>query len=228
MLRRFLAAIGVGITGAVAFAAPPYAPYSEPAANGIYNLLFCDDEEAFRPSAGEALAPWQSTLFAANPSRGAIRTLANDSTAEGRVRALAFNRLRGLGESVPKRVLLGVVVEVGLDGGLDALAAFTDGGVRYVNQSGKMAFADGGLPQTKDLVRKLLVVSQAAVEQLTPSVRPRQAPPKRGNIRVTFLVSDGLYSGEGSAGAMQSNPLAGPIVEQATQLLLAVVKLTTK
>jgi hypothetical protein len=27
---------------------------------------------------------------------------------------------------------------------------------------------------------------------------------------------------------MQSNPLAGPIVEQATQLLLAVVKLTTK
>ncbi|EAQ76287.1 hypothetical protein WH5701_15811 [Synechococcus sp. WH 5701] len=51
----------------------------------------------------------------------------------------------------------------------------------------------------------------------------RRAPPEDDNIRLTFLVSDGLYFGEGPMTVMQREPLAAPILQTATELLQAVV-----
>ncbi len=50
----------------------------------------------------------------------------------------------------------------------------------------------------------------------------------KGNIRMTFLVSDGLYFGEGPMAAIQQDPMASPLIAAATQLLVKVVKETTK
>lgn len=46
------------------------------------------------------------------------------------MRLLAFNWLRRHGHTVPPRCLLGVVLEVPLEGSLDVLAAYLDGSVR--------------------------------------------------------------------------------------------------
>jgi hypothetical protein len=59
------------------------------------------------------------------------------------------------------------------------LAAYSEGGVRYVNQSGK-------------------------------------------------IVLDGLYFGEGPVPVLQRDPMAGPVIREATGLLLAVVKAGSK
>jgi hypothetical protein len=40
---------------------------------------------------------------------------------------------------------------------------------------------------------------------------------------MTFLVSDGLYFGEGPMQAMQRDPLAGPVILEAGRLLQVVV-----
>lgn len=223
MFRKLLAAVGLSVAAtAGAVANPPYSPYASDASNAIYNLLFCDNPAAFKAKPGESPTHWQTVLFSASANVEALRALASDATQEGRIRFLAFSRLRELGKAVQPKILLGVIVEVPLAGGLDALAAFSEGSIRYVNQSGKL-FVIEGVASFLPMVRRLFAVAERVVTQIGPWEKPRLAPPEQGNVRLTFLVSDGLYFGEGPMSVMQREAMAGPIIQQATELLQAVV-----
>jgi hypothetical protein len=200
-----------------------YKPYPQPQLNFLYNLLFCDDIALFKNESnieGEGVWP---TLLSDHANSDALRKIAEDDTNEGRVRAIAFNRLRAAGEPVRKKELLGVIIEVPLEQGLDVLAAFAEGGVRYINQSGKAAIFEGGGHPGASLARELIAVSQQLVNQIGPWEKNRLPPPKAGNVRMTFLVSDGLYFGEGPFDALQKDPLGGPVLAKAGQLLQLVV-----
>jgi hypothetical protein len=202
-----------------------YAPYADEATNALYNLLFCDLVDAFRPSRDHEPAPWQRTLFRDPPDPAAWTVLAADETGDSRVRALACARLRAAGHPVPPRLLLGVVVEVGLDPGLDTLAAYRDRGVRYLHHSGRMSIVEGADTPLQPAVDALLAASATLVQRLEPSRVPRRPPPVRGSLRVTFIASEGTYWGEGPLAAMSADPMAAPVVERATRLLHAVVEL---
>lgn len=223
MFRKILSGLGIG-------SAPrpgrQHAPYRDEAANFMYNLLFCDDLEMFRQGGEGAGVPW-TTLLAANPAPIALRTIANTHGEESRTRMLAFNRLRQMGQSVPEKVLLGVVVEVPLDGGLDTLAVFTDSRIRYINQTGKIAVYEGVPVEMEPLVKTLLERSQGVVNRIGPWGKPRLGPPRQGNVRMSFLVSDGLYFGEGPMNLMQREAMGGPIIAAAQDLLLAIVQHAT-
>ena len=228
MIRKLFATLGLGVSKASgAVAAPPYSPYSKEATNEIYNLLFCDDMSSFSPKAGQRPVPWQAALFSDPPDILALESLATDSSQEGRTRSLAYWRLRSVGKTVPTKALLGVIVEIPLAAGLDTLAAYSDGGVRYINQTGKMAVFEG-IASLQPLVQDLFSASQTVVDRIGPWERARLPPPKSGNIRLTFLVSDGLYFGEGSTPQMQRDPVAGQIIQNASALLAQVVALATK
>src|SRR5260221_3755917 len=228
MFRKLLAAIGLGVSAVSgATASPPYSPYTSEAANAIYNLLFCDDSAAFKAKRGESPTPWQAALFSVPANVPAVETLASDASQEGRIRYLAFSKLRELGRPVPAKKLLRVVLEVSLAGGLDALAAISEGGVRYVNQSGKLVVVEG-VASFLPMVKRLFAASELVVSRIGPSDKPRLAPPTQSNVRLTFLVSDGLYFGEGPMSWMQRDAMAGPIIQQATELLQAVVATGTK
>ena len=224
ILKRLLAASGIGIAAsAAASAAEFYKPYAEPQANFLYNLLFCDDITLFKndqTTQGDGLWP---TLLAEQPEFKALEEIALNEANEGRVRAIAFNRLRAAGQKVPAKMILGVIVEVPQTEGLDVLAAFAEGGVRYLNQSGKVVVLEGVAP-VESLAKELVAVSQTAVDQIGPWDKARLAPPLLGKIRMTFLVSDGLYFGEGPWPEMQSDPLAGPVIDKALALLVHVVE----
>jgi hypothetical protein len=227
MLRKLLAAISLGATVIGTSAAPPYSPYQSESANDIYNLLFCDNLGAFKPGPGQEPVPWQVSLFSEPAEAAALLALAADSAQEGRIRYLAYARLRAIGQTVPARVLLGVIVEVPLSGGLDVLAAFSEGGVRYINKTGKLAVIES-VAALQPRVQSLMEASGAVVARIGPWEQPRRAPPRSGNVRLTFLVSDGLYFGEGPMSVMQREPLAGPVIQRATELLQTVVPLATK
>lgn len=227
MLRKLLAAVGLSFAASGAVAGTHYSPYSNEAINAIYNLLFCDNADGFKSKPGETPTRWQSILFSSPSDFASLEALASDPSAEGRVRFLAYSRLREQGKIVQPKILLGVIIEVPLSGGLDTLAAFSEGGVRYINQSGKLVViegAEGFLP----VVKKLFSVSEPVVSQIGPWAKPRLAPPKQGNVRLTFLVSDGLYFGEGPMSIMQSEAMAGPIINNAAELLQAVVATGSK
>ena len=227
LLQRCLAALQPSMVGAGAATTAPPGPYAQPALNRLYEMLFCDRPEDFAPAAGQAPAPWQAVLFGASPRPIAIRALADDSSQEPRVRALAFDWLRRHGHEVPARRLLGVVLEVPLDGGLDVLAVYLDGSVRYLNHAAAPALFEGPVPTLQPHVQRLLSAAQAIVDHIGPSDQPRRPAP-RENVRLNFLVSDGLYFGEGPMQTLQRDAMAGPLIDAGAALLAEVVTLTAR
>ena len=230
VFRKILNAIGLGAAPAASVAIrgnPPYSPYGGESANVIYNLLFCDELSSFKPKPDATVVPWQATLFAEPLDVAALELLASDASQEGRVRYLAYSLLRNAEKTVPEKVLLGVIVEVGLPAGLDVLAAYADGGVRYINTTGKLAVFEDVAP-VRPLVQEVLDAAQAVVAHTGPWPGARLAPPRIGNIRISFLVSEGLYFGQGPTALMQKESMAAPLIHKATALLQAVVALSIK
>jgi hypothetical protein len=207
---------------------PPYSPYRDDAANAIYNLLFCDDPKAFAPRSGEAPADWQAALYAEPVSADRVRALSADRAVDARVRMLAYHWLQSHGHTIDGKELLGVVVEVPLDGGLDTLAAFADEGVRYINQTGKTSIFEGPIAALSPSVKRLFDASRAVIARIGPWGKPRLPPPGRDRVRLTFLVSDGLYFGEGEMDVFQRDAMAGPVIQAAGELLQRVVATTTR
>jgi hypothetical protein len=197
---------------------PNHSPYAEPALNRIYNMLFCDDPRVFAPQPGREPAPWQSVLFARHVNADAVLALANDKQQDARVRCMAFNWLRQQGHQVPTRELLGAVMEVPLEGGLDVLAVYIDGSVRYLNHRAAPTMVEGPMPLLLQNVSRVLQASQHIVNQIGPSDQERQPAPA-SNVRLNFLVSDGLYFGEGPMNVLSNDAMAGPLLQAGGQLL---------
>lgn len=224
-MRKLLSLLGIGMAANTAASAPPYAPYAESSANFIYNLLFCDDLAAFRPATGRLTSPFV-TIFAEPLDISALEKLAGDATQEGRIRYLAFSRLRAADRPVRPKVLLGVIVEFPVAQGHDVLAAYSEGGVRYINYTGKLAVLEG-VTEVQPLVQQLFTASQPLLDRIGPWDKPRLPPPnKPASIRLTFLVSDGLYFGQGPREVMQREAISGPVISGATALLQAVVRIS--
>ncbi len=227
VFRKILSALGMGEAQAPrptprhpASGPQPIKPYRDDSCNFIYNLLFCDDLKLFEtpdPS------PPMTTLLAERPDAAALREIANDAaTYDSRIRVVAFNRLREMGEPVPSKLLLGVILEVPVNGGLDTLGAFADGDVRYINHTEKMSiFVGGGHPLVPH-VQRLMEASRPVVDQIGPWTEARLPPPPADSVRMTFLVSDGLYFGQGPFQALSSDPMGGPVIAAGTALLVAV------
>lgn len=205
-----------------------YKPYREDQANLIYNLLFCDDLTLWKNEntiKGSGLWP---TLLAEKPDLGSLEKIANDEENEGRVRAIAFNRLRELGQNPPPKKLFGVIVEVPQERGLDVLAAFSEGGVRYINYSGAMSIFEGPENPVEELAKELIASAQPVVDQIGPWEQKRLPPPDAGKVRITMLVSDGLYFGEGPFDVLSRDPLASPVLDKARRLLQRVIETSGK
>lgn len=196
-----------------------HCPYAQPHANFMYNLLFCDDITLFMHGRADQDTGIWRPLLADATDQAVLRQIAEDEANDSRVRVLACNRLRLDGVALPVKQLLGVIVEVALDEGLDVLAAFSDGGVRYLNQSGKLAVFEGLDTPVAPLAHAMVAVSASVVDRIGPWEEARLPPPSHGRVRLSFLVSDGLYFGEGPFAGMQGDPMAGPILSAAARLL---------
>ncbi len=202
-------------------------PYAQPAVNALYNRLFCDRPADFAPPAGSKPTAWQAALFGDPVNSHAVSRWADEAKAESRVRLLACAVLQAAGQMPATRELLGVIVEVPLEDGLDVLAAYRDGSVRYINHTGKVEILEA-LPATRADVGRLFEAAAEVVSRIGAWDKPRLPAPRLGNIRLSFLVSDGLYFGEGPMQHMQRDGLAGPVIQHATALLQLAVGLATR
>ncbi len=220
-MKKILQTLGLALSMS-ANAETLHNPYGSEETNFMYNLLFCDKPGLFRDSEGSSYTDWHKALFVdQDPSR--INAIAASEKTESRIRLLAYNWLKKNNKTVPKANLMGVVVEVPLENGLDTLAAYSDGRVRYINQTGKITIVEEGYPKLNSLAIELVTLASPTLLQIGPWEKERLAPPEAGNIRLTFLASDGLYYGEGPFQALQQDPLAGPVIIKAVELLQSVV-----
>jgi hypothetical protein len=104
------------------------------------------------------------------------------------------------------------------------LAAYVDGSVRYLNHRAAPTFIEGPMTPVQPAVARLMRASQAIVDRIGPWHEAR-LPAPGSNVRLNFLVSDGLYFGEGPMATLSKDALAGPMLQAGAELLAQVSEL---
>ncbi len=186
----------------------------------IYNLLFCDNLNLYKGKTQQPYTYPFDILFSETSSVTDLQKIIDDKNSDPRIKVLAYNRQHASGHKPTKKELFAVIVEVGLDEGLDVLASFNNGTARYINHTGKiLVWETTDDAAANKITADLFVSSQNIVNQIGVWDKPRRPHPTKGNVRITFLVSDGLYFGEGPLDVLFSDPMASPALTKATALM---------
>lgn len=212
MFKKLLASFGARKAAPGASARP----YKSEELDLVYQLLFCDDPDLVKAT------PVQASLFGTATDPRVVQTIGEDAAEESRVRLLAWHWLRASGQPFASREVLGIVVEVPLEEGLDALAAYADGSVRYINHTGRVAVFEGAPAEVADQGKRL--VHAAIPLAVRGPAKQRMAPPTQGNVRFSLLAADGLHVREGTFAEIARDKLTGPVLQEAQRLLDTVVK----
>jgi hypothetical protein len=118
-----------------------------------------------------------------------------------------------------QKELLGIIIEVALQDGLDVLAVFADGSARYINYSEKLTVWETPTETSNALIRQLFAEGIQVVSKIGPWDEPRLSPPPGGEVRLSFLVTDGLYFGQGPIDVLFDDPMGRPVLEAATKVM---------
>ena len=154
----------------------------------------------------------------------ALRTLVDHD--ESRIQLLAWNALRRLQTEPPPELakqVLGMVVEVAVNGGVDYVAAYADHRARYYNYSGAGIVWETDNPQLNPQIDALLATGKVVAERSTPWDKERPEPPKQGMVRLNVLAPDGLHFGEGRMSLMMKDTVGAHVVGAAMQLMQAMM-----
>lgn len=195
----------------------------------IYELLFCDDLHLYYQ-----MNSFFPVLFSENPSEEELLKLANNKEVESRIRVLAYRRLKEMKIFPDTKEVLGVIVEYNQRDkhgkGLDTLAVYSDGNVRYINYTGKIVVVSGAEPvaQLEPQIKEILSYAKQLTQVIGPWEKKRLPPPAPGNVRVTLLVNGDVYLGQGPDNVMFNDKLGAPLLHSMSVLLQQITQLNTK
>jgi hypothetical protein len=212
-------------------------PFAEPGGvaleNPIRETLFGDMPLSQWAHGEREGAPWnqfgeaQEHLEAqdADGATKILRDILAEPKLEVRHTLQAWNELRQLGvqPGAEGRRLLGVVVEVALDEGLDILAAYADGTARYINYSGAAVIWEGADDSLEAMIHGLLDACTPILGQIGPWKGPRPGAPPRGQARLSMLTPAGLFFGQAPLEALMADRLAAPAMNAAIVLMQALI-----
>ena len=146
---------------------------------------------------------------------------------ESRIYLQTWHCLRALGVVPPEAVrteVVGVVVEIGLKNGLDAVAAYTDRTARYFNQSGAAVIWDTETTEMNASIDPLLRAAETIGESTAPVEEPHPPAPKRGSLLINILTPGGIHIGMGRTKAMQRDPMGAAVTQAALALMQKLMK----
>lgn len=189
-------------------------PYQEEGINLIYELLFADDLKLYESNT-ENKEQYPFNLIFGAPNDDQMIELINSDLAT-RVKVLAHRKLQ---KSLNSEELLGVIVEVSMLEGLDVLAAYKDGTARYINYSEKLLVWETQTEESDKLIDQLFKSGVNALQKLDISEQQRQVFPRKGNVRLTFLVCDQLYVFEVGMGSMYDDVASGQLFQDASMMM---------
>jgi hypothetical protein len=201
----------------------------------IRDTLFGDMPLAKWAHGEEAVSPWShfaraQRLLDARDTAGAIEVLRKVIATpdfESRHYLEAWSELRKLGVAPSEREAhqtLGVVVEVSLDQGLDLLAAYADHTARYFNFSGAAVIWEHLNDSINPHIDRLLKACAPIPTKIGAWEKPRPPAPPTGQARLNVLTPAGLFFGQAPLEALLADPLAGPAMQAATELMLALME----
>lgn len=138
----------------------------------------------------------------------------------------AWHFLRQLGVNPPSekaKIVYGVIVEVGLKGGVDILAAYTDHTARYLNYSGSGVIWEHPDTSLDTEIDTLLQAGQAVAKVIGPWEQARPPAPQGDNVRLNMLTPSGLHFGYGAFQTLYNEPMGRSIIDPATRLMQALI-----
>ena len=208
-----------------------------PGPNQLRELLFADlppaaTREVFGP-AGRATAYLAALADAAESHHvaGALAALAGapPPDRETRLHLQAWSLAREAGvqpgaAAADAGEVLGVVVDMGLEDGLDTLAGYADGSARYLNHSGSAVVWEVPDMAVGQLTRALLDSASVIVAMGAPLEGLRFPPPATGSTMISVLTRGGIYVGAGPIEAITADRRGGPVIAAATSLLQLLVQ----
>ena len=155
-----------------------------------------------------------------------LRHILELSNIESRTYLQAWHCLRTLGvepDDETRRDVKGIVVEVGLKGGLDSVAAYSDHSARYFNHSGAAVIWDTETPEMNARIDPFLEVAAAVGENTEPLEGAHPPLPDRGMMLINVLTPGGIHIGLGPMEAMQGDPMGAAVTQTALALMQALM-----
>jgi hypothetical protein len=206
-------------------------------ADTFRDLLFGDVPAAEWPPPGAdhaAAEPWSSFLRA-QVQRGksqaeavlTLRGILETTGLESRHYLQAWHELRELGvapDAALAKQVLGVVVEVPVETGLDVLAAYLDGTARYLNYSGAAVIWEHPSDTLDAEVGALLEAGHAIATRIGPWKGPRLVLPP-GQMRLSILTPSGLHFGQAPFETLSRDALGGRAIQAAMALMQRLIEL---
>jgi hypothetical protein len=181
-------------------------------------------------------SPW--AMFASahaevrtNPSgaKAHLHRILATPNLESRAYLMAWACLRELGESPSldiAREAQGIVIEVGLEKGVDPVAAYVDRSARYFNQGGGVIVWDA--PNTDEVmdgqIDTMLRVARAIAAKTGPLERPHPPLPKNGMVLLNVLTFGGTHIGMGPMQAMMGDQFGKHAIPSGLALMLALMQ----
>lgn len=209
------------------------------AADSLRPLLYGDRSVDEWPSSGTVAdgEPWASFVRARELKRSGDEhaaveiwsDIATQRETESRHVLQAWHFLRAAGVTpTPESAsyVLAAVAEVSVKPGHDLLVAYRDGGVRYLNKSGKVAIVE----PTADLActeaaRAWLAVADELASAVGVWDQPQLPPLPSGDSRIMMLTPEGPRFGQGPDSLLRADGAAAAFLSAATNVLLAVTRL---
>jgi hypothetical protein len=119
--------------------------------------------------------------------------------------------------------ILGVVMEVPVNGGFDLLAAYRDRSARYYNYSGAGVVWEHPDASLDPQIDMLLDEGQKLVRKIGVSDKPRPPAPPADQARLSFITPGGIAFGQGPFAHLAKDPLARSIVGAGTLLMQKMI-----
>ncbi len=107
----------------------------------------------------------------------------------------------------------GVILEVGLDSGVDVLAAFGDGRARFLNNNGDISMWEGGEGATAGLVAKLHSCAAPIAQQEAVQPCGRLDSPADGSVRISVFTGNGMHLAQGTMEEFDDDPVFNAAVD---------------
>jgi hypothetical protein len=119
---------------------------------------------------------------------------------------------------------MGVVIEVGAAGGPYAMAVYSDLRAQYITETGKVLVSEDNAAEMKERIQTILSISQKIIGKAEPWNEARPSHPPADEFRITFLVADGVYIGQGKLAELNNDPVASAMVALAGELMVILAK----
>ncbi|MBM3766595.1 MAG: hypothetical protein FJW32_14495 [Acidobacteria bacterium] len=111
-----------------------------------------------------------------------------------------------------------VILEVGLDVGVDVLAAFAGGRARFLSHTGDISMWEGGDGPAARLIAETLEHAKTIAQTVAEPHSGRLTAPEDGTIRISVFTGAGVHRAHGPIDGFNDHPVFNAAVDMMNEL----------